>query len=55
MLYFLVLIIIYQDINECNTNNGGCSQSCVNTLGGYYCTCNSGYVLAGNGKTCNGK
>ena len=25
------------DINECNTNNGGCSDTCINTNGGYYC------------------
>ncbi|XP_013405828.1 uncharacterized protein LOC106170487 [Lingula anatina] len=32
------------DINECNsTNNGNCSQNCVNTQGSYHCTCNPGY------------
>ena len=25
------------DINECNTNNGGCNEICINTNGGYYC------------------
>ena len=43
------------DINECNTNNGGCAQNCVNTAGSYYCSCNDGHYLAGNGKNCNGE
>ena len=32
-------------INECMTNNGGCSDVCINTLGGYYCACSEGYEL----------
>ena len=43
------------DINECNTNNGGCAQNCHNNAGSYYCSCNDGYYLAGNGKNCNGE
>ncbi|EDO37019.1 predicted protein [Nematostella vectensis] len=27
------------DVNECNVLNGGCSHTCVNTIGGYYCKC----------------
>ena len=42
------------DLNECSTNNGGCSSaaSCSNTLGSYTCSCYSGYN--GDGFTCNG-
>ena len=42
------------DINECSTNNGGCSSNalCTNTQGSFSCACNSGY--SGNGFTCNG-
>ena len=43
------------DINECNTNNGGCSHSCTNTEGSYYCSCDEGYVLDANDHACNGK
>ncbi len=41
------------DINECLTNNGGCSVNagCTNTSGGRTCTCNSGFT--GDGVICN--
>ena len=42
------------DINECNTNNGGCQHTCTNTAGSYYCECNTGYELTSNGHTCSG-
>ena len=41
------------DVNECRTNNGGCSQNCINTPGSYQCSCNAGYFLDGDGTTCN--
>nr|AHL26191.1 lipoprotein receptor 2B [Pandalus japonicus] len=34
-------------INECERNNGGCTQSCVDTREDHYCTCDSGYRLVG--------
>ena len=43
------------DINECNSNNGGCEDSCVNTDGSYYCTCDTGYSLDSDKHDCNGK
>ena len=43
------------DIDECATNNGGCSSdaSCSNTVGNFTCTCHNGYT--GDGFTCAGK
>lgn len=40
------------EINECEDNNGGCENACVNTEGGYYCECPEGFVLRADGKTC---
>ena len=41
------------DINECDTNNGGCSHVCTNTRGSFQCSCNDGYKLDDtDGKTC---
>ena len=50
-----VIFIIIIDINECSTNDGGCSGTCVNTAGSYYCTCPSGYSLGSNSHSCIGE
>ncbi|EGD75905.1 chitin-binding protein [Salpingoeca rosetta] len=33
------------DVDECSTNNGGCTDGCVNFAGGFNCTCPTGYRL----------
>ena len=49
---------LFTDIDECkNASRHNCSISspgvtCLNTPGGFQCTCKSGYF--GNGVTCNG-
>ena len=42
------------DINECNINNGNCSQNCTNTIGSYSCSCNVGFSLHLDNTTCVG-
>ena len=32
------------DINECQANNGNCSQKCINTQGDHSCFCFEGFV-----------
>ena len=49
------LMMYISDINECNTNNGGCDQNCINQPGTYHCTCNAGYTLSSNLHSCIGK
>ncbi|XP_011408844.1 PREDICTED: oncoprotein-induced transcript 3 protein-like, partial [Amphimedon queenslandica] len=39
-------------INECDTNNGGCEQDCINTIGSYQCQCREGFQFTRNGRSC---
>lgn len=48
-------IIIMTDVDECATNNGGCEDSCTNTEGSYFCSCDPGFKLDDDGHSCNGK
>ena len=43
------------DVNECSTNNGGCSHVCTNTVGSFVCSCNTGYELDSDETTCSGE
>ncbi len=53
----MILISLLLDINECDTDNGGCHEkaNCENMLDGNVpkCTCKTGYQ--GDGKKCSGK
>jgi len=42
------------DINECSlgTHNCNANATCINTNGGFSCSCNSGF--SGNGVSCSG-
>ena len=42
------------DTNECDDDNGGCSQNCTNTEGSFECFCRNGYILDSDGKNCSG-
>ena len=45
--------LLHIDINECNEGSR-CDQLCINTNGSYYCSCNEGYSLKDDGKSCKG-
>ena len=40
------------DRDECEIDNGGCHQKCINTPGSYECKCNDGYTLHMNKHDC---
>ena len=45
-------MLVLTDINECSTSNGGCDHVCTNTEGNISCSCNSGFTLATDGRSC---
>ena len=43
------------DVDECSNNNGGCEDTCTNTIGSFTCKCTHiGKVLSSDGLTCEG-
>lgn len=38
----------FPDIDECESNNGGCEDKCVNTEGSFTCACRPGFQLVGS-------
>lgn len=44
-----LLLLSVPDIDECETNSHHCNptQVCINTAGGYTCSCTEGYWLIG--------
>ena len=40
------------DLDECNVNNGGCDDNCMNTPGSFSCACSAGYMLLMDGRSC---
>ena len=44
----------WSDIDECSENRDDCEHVCANNVGSYSCTCQDGYRLDANGRTCNG-
>ena len=42
----------FADIDECTVGTARCSHTCLNTDGGYTCSCSGGYLLQPNNHTC---
>ena len=51
----LYLQLCNADINECDINNGNCTQTCINIPGSYQCECVQGFQLLPDGRTCEGR
>ena len=52
-IYWCCIFVYLVDTDECKISKP-CEQSCTNMPGSYTCTCNNGYILEANGKTCIG-
>lgn len=48
-------LIIVSEFDECVLIEHGCEHDCINTLGGFECSCKPGYELHSDGKHCEGK
>ena len=44
VIILLCVCVCVADINECNSNNGGCEQICTNMDGSFSCSCLSGFI-----------
>ena len=55
LLHECLMLLFFSDINECQTSNGGCNQTCINTVGSFQCFCDIGYTLASDNLGCDGK
>ena len=42
------------DIDECEDGNGGCSDTCNNRVGSYFCSCPAGFDIGSDQRTCEG-
>ena len=44
----------YVDANECSDSTHNCDQICINTNGGFNCSCVQGYALMNDWRSCEG-
>ena len=48
-------IVCFEDIPDCDIDNGNCEQICTNFIGGYSCSCKEGFLLSEVDQlSCNG-
>ena len=43
-IYYIYIIVIIVDIDECVTGTHSCQQRCINTEGSYNCFCYGGFM-----------
>ena len=48
------MTLLHTDINECQQMNSTCDQLCTNTEGSFVCSCEEGYELQNDRKSCEG-
>ena len=51
-MYYSIAFFHILDINECDTDNGGCNHTCIDSIGSYNCSCDIGYILAADNHGC---
>ena len=48
-----LFIFLCLDVDECTAELDDCQQTCTNNDGGFNCSCDSGYLLNSDMKTCS--
>ena len=48
-------VFFSSDNDECSLGTNTCPHVCTNTIGSFYCGCNSGFELNSDGATCDGE
>lgn len=48
-------VFLLLEFDECVLIEHGCEHNCINTLGGFECSCKPGYELHSDGKHCEGE
>ena len=43
------------DIDECSKGTHQCTQNCNNTIGSYICSCDDGFIIDIDRRTCDGE
>ena len=55
LLTYSVIYFLVTDIDECVLDTDGCEHNCSNTVGSFICSCNTGYAVALDDKSCIGE
>ena len=54
-IYLFIYLFIFTAENPCSGNQHGCEHICYQAGGQDQCSCNAGYELNQDGKTCSGE
>ena len=49
------IYLLFVDIDECDNGEAICEHDCENLPGTFQCVCNTGYLLAHDSISCEGK
>ena len=52
--FFLIVLIFSIDVDECSEGSHNCDQICTNTDGSFTCSCEPGFKLSTDRKSCIG-
>ena len=54
VFFFILLIFLLIDVDECSINLHNCAHVCSNIVGSFNCSCQNGFILQPDGRTCEG-